>query len=133
MDPYKQILEETLFLFDWGQDETRNHCKDLRSIELSVCDILNIVPFTDAIARYHNWYIAFSSKDATQLLRQDVIKFRQEKLGVIQSRIINEMPDHPIIRIFTNECKRYDANQDCIFTPPPICAKNFKTHIHSCT
>ena len=118
MEPHKLIFEETLFLFDWGQDEPRNHCTDLRSIELSVSDILNIVPFTDAIARYHNWFNAFSRKDKAQLLRADVIKFRMEKLSVIQSRFINEMPNHPILRVFTNECKRYDAAQDRILCLP---------------
>ena len=121
MDPYKQILESTIFLFDWGQDNQNNHCTSLTDLSfLTSGHILNADPFTDAIARYHNWYRTFSTKDPSQARRKDVIAFRQDKLGIIHSRMINELPNHPAIRIYKRECQLYDA-QDCISRLPLNC------------
>ena len=122
MEPYKLILENTLFQFDWGQDETRNHCTSLTKIKLNANEILATDPFTDAIARYHNWFRTFSKKDPAQMLRKDVIAFRQETINVIHTQMVNVMPNHPALRIYNKECQVYDA-QDCILLPPLNCVK----------
>ena len=127
MDPYKLTFEKTLFLFDWGQDEARNHCTSLTSIKLKINDILSERSFEDVIARYHNWYRVFSSKDKTQMSRKDVIMFRQECVGVIHSRMINEMPNHPALRIYLKECQALDT-QDCISCLPLNCV-DIETHL----
>ena len=77
MDPYKQILELTLFQFDWGQDDPKNHCKSLESVKIGVKDLLTAEPFTDAIAKYHNWFNSFIAADRSQIIRPDVIAYRQ--------------------------------------------------------
>ena len=113
MDPYKLIFERVLFQFDWGQDEVRNHCTSLTKVKLSANDILTADPFTDAIARYHNWFRTFSKKDPSQAVRKDVIAFRQDKISIIHTKMINVLPNHPALRIYNKECQAYDA-QDCI-------------------
>ena len=120
MDPYQQILETTLFQFDWGQDDPKNHCKSLQSIEIGVQDILTAEPFSDAIAKYHNWYNSFTTADVTQIVRPDVIAYRQERLSIILSRLINEKPHHPVFRIYATECKLYNEQQDCIHISNPL-------------
>ena len=114
MDPYKQILENTLFQFDWGQDDPKNHCKDLQSVQIGVQDLLTANPFSDAIAKYHNWFNTFTATDASQIIRKDVIAYRQERLSIILSRLMNEKPDHPVLRVYSTECRLYNENQDCI-------------------
>ena len=114
MDPYQQILETTLFQFDWGQDDPKNFCKSLETIEIGVQDLLKAVPFTDAIAKYHNWFNTFAGTDPAQIARPDVIAYRQERLSIILSRLMNEMPTHPVLRIYATECRLYNENQDRI-------------------
>ena len=127
MDPYKQILESTIFLFDWGQDNQNNHCTSLTDLSfLTSGHILNADPFTDAIAKYHNWHNAFSAADPTQLLREDVVHYRSELLGIILSRLINEYSTHPVLRVYATECKIYNEQQDCI-PCLPLTAVNSRT------
>ena len=114
MDPYQQILETTLFQFDWGQDDPKNYCRNLESIEIGVQDLLKAEPFSDAIAKYHNWFNTFSGTDPAQIARPDVIAYRQERLSIILSRLMNEMPTHPVLRVYSTECRLYNENQDCI-------------------
>ena len=132
MDPYKQILESTLFMFDWGQDCPENHCTSQES-SLTSNDVLTADPFICAIAKYHNWYNSFSAADPTQLLRADVVRYRSEILGIILSRLMNEHSTHPIIRIYATECQLYNEQQDCISCLPftTVNSRNSKL-IHSC-
>ena len=120
MDPYKQILENTLFQFDWGQDDPKNHCKSLQSVQIGVQDLLKADPFSDAIAKYHNWYNLFTSTDASQIVRPDVIAYRQERLRIILSRLMDEKPDHPVLRVYSTECRIYNEHQDSIFSLPSL-------------
>ena len=134
MDPYKQILENTLFQFDWGQDDPKNHCKDLQSVQIGVQDLLTANPFSDAIAKYHNWFNTFTSTDASQIIRKDVIAYRQERLSIILSRLMNEKPDHPVLRVYSTECRLYNENQDCIYyflSPSVSRCDTLKLNIHS--
>ena len=115
MDPYQQILENTLFQFDWGQDNPINHCTNLQTAQIGVQDLLKADPFSDAIAKYHNWYNTFTAADASQIIRPDVIAYRQERLSIILSRLLNEKPEHPVLRIYATECRLYNEKQDRIF------------------
>ena len=121
MDEYQNMFEKLLFEFNWGQHKPENQIKNILEMPLLLTKVPSEGDIEDHMAKYHNWIATIyqvKGEKATEMLNEHaVITFRRAALGVLQSRIKTEQPDHPINVIYAMDCQAY--REKGLFLSPP--------------
>ena len=137
MNAYRQIFENVLFEFDWGQSEPENAVNDHQDFILATEDIATNPDYESLIARYLNWYVkcqAVQSTTGTDLLESPQgIEFRERSMAAFYARLQESDKYHPALLVHSHDCQL--QQQDSICTPPYSFRPpgKIKTHqIHSC-
>ena len=117
MNAYRQILENVLFEFDWGQSETGNAIEEPTKFDLPVAAISENAEYECFIARYLNWYVKcqeYQAATGTDLLNtEEAITFRSRTLAAFQARLVKSDQNHPAMLVYAHDCRVYQ-NQDSI-------------------
>ena len=125
MNAYKQILENVLFEFDWGQADPGNEVADPTKFDLPDSAISENEEYECFIARYLNWYVQcqeIQTSTGTDLLNApNVIQFRNRALTAFHARLVKSDGTHPAMLVYAHECRIYQQ-KDCIacFQTAPV-------------
>ena len=120
MNVFRQLFENVLFEFDWGQTEPENAINILTDFSYSPEDIKNQADIEPVIAKYVNWYALCQSmppvEGVTALESPEVVQFRMQTLAAIHNKLVETDRDHPALLVFAHDCQT--LQQDSICTPP---------------
>ena len=131
MDPYRQMFENLLFEFNWGQLKPDNQISDPKQVPVVVQQISNTGQLEDLMAKYHNWFNAVHlahKKDALEVLNKpETLKYREAVLTAFEGRLQLEQPHHPLLTIYNRDRAAYQTYQDLYLIVSQIRPVSLKT------
>ena len=120
MNAFRQLFENVLFEFDWGQADPENAVADPANFELTPEEIKSNAEYEPLIAKYLNWYAKCQACQgaggAGIHLTPQGIDFRGRTLSAIYTRLVQTDRHHPALLVYSHDCQL--LQQDSICTPP---------------
>ena len=121
MNISRQLLENVLFEFDWGQADPENAVVDPTTFDIPETAISSNDNYECLIARYLNWYVKCQELAATGtadiLNSEPGLEFRNRILAAFQARMVRTDKDHPALLVYAHDCRVYQS-KDCICMLP---------------